>query len=144
MAENALQANFTSLPATSKVAFQIARDWHHIDPSIKDDDVLAQGLITPDQILMIMQIIQEVMKCLSNSKLRAFQRAKMFANAKPLDRLADAMRLHSFINNWADRLAQPRESGDVVMIREAIISNVNGMQQKDFEAVQAEVLFYVG
>lgn len=138
-----LTAEFGALPSSTRFAFLAARKWHQVDDAIGDDDALAQGLITPETLLLLMQIIQEVMKCLSNSSARSWQRVKSHVDSvKPLDKLADQMRLNGMINVWLTNLGIPREAGDVVMVREALAQMASGMQEAEFNKVKAEMLFY--
>jgi len=137
-------ATFTSLPLLSKTALHAVRRWQNLPDALNDDDALSQGIITPEMLQLIMQIIQELMQnCLSNSTSAAFNRVQAYMNntTRPLDRLGDQVRLNWIIDRWMVRLGVPRDTGDVVTIRNAIESVASGVQMDTFKALQTEVLW---
>jgi hypothetical protein len=143
-ADNMPDAVFTSMPSLSKAAMAICRKWQQLPDALNDDDALAQGLISPDQLALIMQIIQDVMQnCLPNSRGAALQRLRGYTNNahRPTDRLGDQIRLNWTIDRWMGKLAIPRETGDVVAVRRAIEDNANGIEDQKFYDLQTEVLW---
>lgn len=133
---------FSSMPSMSKAAMKVARQWQNVPESLSDEEVLAQGLIPPEVIELVMQIFLEViMNCLDNNQVSAFRRIQIFQSAKKIDRMADNLRLNTMINRWFTHLGRPREPGDVVALREAIANAVSGVSQEDFAKVQNEALW---
>jgi hypothetical protein len=133
---------FTSIPNTTAFAIRAYRQWKGIPDSVTDQDAINSGAIDPALIALILQIVQEVIQCIPNSRSQAFQRVKSFTLLKPFEKLADNMRMNSFINKWASNLAIPREPGDVVMIRESIAHAAGDFQDEaDFAKIQIEVLW---
>ena len=130
---------FTTIPNSSSFALDVARHMGGIPENVSEEDALAQ--IDPATIALILQIIQEVMKCLNNNKKQSFGRIRSYLGAKVWDRLADQMRIHSIINTWSDRLGRPRDSGDVVMIREAMTHVSQGLDENKFGNIQTEMIW---
>jgi hypothetical protein len=129
----------TSMPHTAKASLLAIRKWHQIPDETADNALLST--IDPNMIALIMQIIQQVIACIPNHKQMGWSRIVNYSNAKPMERLGDNLRLNHMINKWADALAIPRESGDVVMIREAITQAASSLKMEEFTQVQTEVLF---
>ena len=133
----------TSLPNVTKQAILIARHWRQVPDAVSNDDALAQGIITPEMLQLIMQIVQDLMQnCLSNNQASAWSRVVNYGNGKPMDRLGDDIRLNWIIDRWMVRLGIPRETGDVVIIRKAITETGTSLKPEDFDKVQMEILFY--
>jgi len=133
---------FGSLPSMTKHCMAAARKWQSVPDNVSDTDALAQGIITPEMLQLIMQVVQQLMQgCLSNSRAAAWSRIVGYRGAKEIDRLGDHLRMNGIINNWMDRLGIPRDVGDVVSIRRAITQTADGITQDDFNQVQAEALF---
>lgn len=132
----------TTLPNLTKSAITIVRHWQNVPVAVTDEDALAQGLITPEMIQLIMQIVQEMMQnCLSNTHASAWSRIVNYANGKEMDRLGDNVRLNWLVDRWMVRLGMPRESGDVVLVRKALTDVGIGLKPDEFQKVQTEVLF---
>jgi hypothetical protein len=135
-------AEMIKSPLTTQ-ALAIARRWQKVDDTVSDDDALAQGLITPEMLQLIMQVIQQLMQnCLANNKMQAWNRVQAYLRSKPTDRLIDDTRFNWLIDRWMTRLAIPRDIGDVSSIRAAIISVAGSVSADVFGQVQTEVLFY--
>jgi hypothetical protein len=133
---------FTSLPASAKFSLRVCRKWKGIDDAVSDDDVINQALIDPNLVALILQIVQQVISCIPNSKMQGFNRVKSFLTLKPMEKLADQMRLHSITNYWLLNLGVPREAGDVVAIRNAMSEAAGELQTADdFAKIQTEILW---
>lgn len=134
---------FGSLPRLTKSAFLAARQINKIPTEISDDDALAQGLITPAMIELIMQIVQEIIQgCLDNNAGMAWRRVRGYLDSnKLMDRLGDQIRFNWMIDRWMNRLGVARDRGDVVFFREAIVQTAAALKQDDFNALQTEVLW---
>lgn len=134
--------SFVSMPLLSQTAFAIARQWRTIPDTVSDDDALAQGLISPEFIELIMVIIQTIMQdCLDNQPSRGWGRIRAYLDSRERDRMGDNTRLNWLIDRWVVRLGVARDRGDVVEIRRAMVTTVNGMNENQFRALQTEILF---
>src|SRR5262245_51619667 len=133
---------FTTLPSTSKAAMRAAREWQRVPEALTDDEVLAQGLIPPEVLELVMQIVMDViMNCLDNNRSIAWRRVQNYRSAKRENRIGDNLRLNLLVNLWMTRLGYPRESGDVVHLRESIVKMVDGSDETEFEKVQTEIMW---
>lgn len=132
---------FTSLPNSMAFAVHVARKLNNVPDSVTDDAAIEAGLIDPATIALILQIVQEVMKCMNNNKAQAFARIRNHITAKPFEKIADQMRMNSFINSWMGSLAIPREAGDVVMLREAIATTAGDLDETKLGQIQTEMLW---
>jgi hypothetical protein len=138
-------AQFNSLPSSTSAAMRIARRWQHVPDTTTDEQALTQGLITPEMLVLVMQIVQSLMaNCMSNTPARAWQRLRGYIDAtKELDRIGDTVRLNGVIDKWMARLGYPRESGDIVEVRKALILEGAGSKQEEFNQVQVEMLWVI-
>lgn len=130
---------FTSMPHLCKSSLVAYRKWHQVPESVSDDDLKAG--IDPAILAVILQIVQQVLACLPNNKDMAWGRVVSYSNAKPFERLGDNVRLNAMINRWMDMLAVPRESGDVVVVRNAITEAAASLKPEEFAQLQQEANF---
>lgn len=130
---------FTSMPHLCKSSLVAYRKWHQVPESVSDDDLKAS--IDPAMLAVILQIVQQVLACLPNNKDMAWGRVVNYINAKPFERLGDNVRLNVMVNRWMDMLAVPRESGDVVVVRNAITEAAASLKPEEFAQLQQEANF---
>lgn len=132
----------TSLPANVKFALKVARRWQQIPAQMTDDDALAGGFLTPEMLQLILTIAMSFFQdCLPNQPAVAWSRIKNFTSTKPMDRLSDEIRMSWIVDRWMQRMAFPRDKGDVRMISKAIAEEAAGSSEQEFRAVQNEMLF---
>jgi hypothetical protein len=133
---------FTSAPTLAKAAVRAIRKWQAIPDEFDDDEVLAQQLISPELLELVMQIITEVvLNCLDNNKTLAWRRVKTHTEAKHLDRLMNNMRLNGLIDRWLERTGIPRERGDVVALRESLVLAAKESNEEELQNIQLETLW---
>ena len=130
---------FTSLPSSMKFTIEAARILLGIPETEDDDAVLAK--IDPVTIELIIQIISTIISCLDNQRSRAFARLRNHIAAKPIDRIADNMRINTITNAWLTALGCQREAGDVVKIREAINQAAGGLDEDTLGKIQTELIW---
>jgi hypothetical protein len=131
---------FTSTPNLAKAAVKAIRNWQGIPADLDDDAVLAQELISPELLELVMQIITSLITdCLDNNKVLAWRRVSTHVAAKPLERLANNMRMNGVINKWLFQLGVARDRGDVVALRESLVAAASEANEKQLADIQTEV-----
>lgn len=131
---------FTSNPTLAKAATRVVRKWHSIPDAITDEDALAQGIITPQMIELIMQIVTSLLNgCLNKPTASALKQIQDHIGGNPMSRLANNMRLNGLVDKWLYTMGTPRERGDVVMIRESLVSAAGSTDNAELSAIQQEV-----
>lgn len=131
-----------SMTAATARAIKIARQWQEIPDDWTDEQAFSAGLITPDQIILIISLFQELFSCLSNRPASAMARIRAYNNAGgELNRVADTVRFNWLIDRWMMRLNYPRDRGDVNELRAAFMADSENMDEEQFANVQRELLF---
>jgi hypothetical protein len=130
------------LPFLSKVSIFAVRNWRKIPDNLNNDDAVAQGLLSPELIELIMGIVMGLFQdCFANASHSAWNRMQTYLSSKEMERVSDNVRLNFFIKRALHDLGIPRESGDVVAIRRALVTVAAGTSKEDFQTAQAEALF---
>lgn len=133
---------FGSCPNCTERAFRVARRWANVPDEMSNEEAMLRGFITPEMLLMIMTIINEVFQCLSNRPMDAFRRVRGYVEeTREVNRLGDSVRLTWMIDRWMIRLGHPRDRGDVVELRNAIVEDAETMSEAEFQSLQTEMLF---
>lgn len=132
-----------TMDASSRAAVRIARRWGNVPDTMSNDEAFASGLLTIIAVQIALAILQEVLtNCLANQRNAAWTRVRAFVGERrPAARLADEMRLAWMADRWMGRLGHPRERGDVVALRAAIIDEAGDITPEEFAAIHGEVLF---
>jgi hypothetical protein len=131
---------FTSSPTLAKASIRVLRKWQSLPEAASDDDLLAQGLISPEMIELIMQIITSLMNnCMDNNTKMAMKRIKAHLDGKAMDRLANNMRLNGLVDKWLYTMGIPRERGDVVVVRESLVLAAGSLTEQELSNIQTEV-----
>jgi hypothetical protein len=134
--------SFGSMPTASQHAMQIARKWQGVPDSIGDVEAINRGIISPDMIMLIMTILNEVMQnCFSSKPLAAWERVQIYNSSRPMDRLADNTRLMWMVDRWMMRTGYPRDRGDVADITAVLTKHAANMREEEFKNVQTELLW---
>ena len=131
------------MSATVAFAMQVARRWQEVPDEMTDEVALEKSIITPEMLELIMAVVTSLLaECLANSQVGAFRRMKSYLNEKnPLSRLGDDVALLRRIDLWVGKLAIPRESGDVKVLRHAIVAEAGELDEAAFQVIHREQLF---
>lgn len=131
------------MSATIAFAIQVARRWQEVPDDMTDEQALEKSIITPEMLELIMTVVSSLLaECLANSQLGAWRRMKSYLNEKnPLSRLGDDVALLRRIDLWWGKLAIPRESGDVKMLRHAMVQEAAELNEAGFQLIHREQLF---
>jgi hypothetical protein len=134
---------FNSMPKSMGFAMKVARKWQEIPDSVTDDQALAQGFITPEQLQLILVIVQDMMQnCFSNQSMTAWKRIRTYLDtSKEMDRMADSIRMVWLVDRWFGRLGIARDRGDVKLLQVALVQTSGAVTEADFRGVQTEMLF---
>jgi hypothetical protein len=133
---------FTNSPTLAKAAVKVVRKWQGIPADIDDDTALAQGIISPELLELVMQILTDMItNCFdSNSSFLAWRRIKGHFESKKIERLSNNMLLNSTINKWLFNLGVSRDRGDIVALRESLVLSAQESNEQEFAQIQQEVL----
>lgn len=137
---------FGSMPASTKAAFRAARKLMRVDENMSNEDALAKGIIPPELIDLLMQMLQDWLQgCLSSqNRTFLFKRIRSYVEeTREFNRIGDNVRLNGTINAWLNRMGYPRRSGDVVAIRKAVVEAAAEMKEEEFDQLQTEIMFLV-
>lgn len=126
-----------------KAAIRVARTWANVPETMSDDEAMKRGFISPDMIALIMSIFMELFtNCFSNRQANAWNRLRSYTTSnKPFEKMTDNVRLKWQIDRWMNRLAFPRDRGDVVELAAALELEASSIQEDEFVEIQNEQLF---
>lgn len=134
---------YGSMPASTGIAFRIARRIQGVEEGTEDGDALAQGIIPPELLDFLMQLLQDWLQgCMNSTRVSAWKRIRGYVDeTRPLNRIGDNARMNGTINAWLTRMGYPRRSGDVVAIRNAVVGVASEMTEQEFAELQNEINF---
>ncbi len=132
---------FTTIPNSMEFAFKVARRIEGIEDIVSDEEALAK--IDPAMLELILQIIQQILGCMENSRSRTYNRIKNHLGLprNAINRIAEQMRMNTIINVWFAALGVPREAGDVVAIREAMSFVAQSLDENKVGQMQTELMW---
>lgn len=131
-----------SIASAQRRVFAIARTWQQVPDEMGDGEALAQGLITPEMIMLILSMLPDLLACLSNRSAAAMSRIRAYQNAgSEMNRMADTIRFNWLIDRAMYRMGHLRSSGDVNSLRLAFVQDSETLDERTYQGIQRELLF---